>query len=459
VSAGHLNVRLRLSLWYSVALALILIGFSFAVYALARRSVFAQAGMTLERDLAAATQILREEPGDPDDLAELASPDYLHVMQGDRTVYRSPGWDTGGLDAAFGGDTGPTPRIHPTAAGGLLLAGSTEMHLEGTLYRVRGATDLRPARDGLRVLAGVLVLGSPCCLAVSILAGLFLARRALRPVEEMASTAERITADSLSERMPVRNPSDEFGRLAIVVNATLARLEDSFGQLRRFTQDAAHELRTPLAIVRSTGETGLARELDADGYRDVISSMLEELDRLNRLVDDLLTLARADSGSMLARRERTDVASLTRDVVEAFRPLAEEKDQTLSVETNGAIHAEADPAILRLAITNLVDNAIRNTPSGGRVTAKAGRTANGDAVVEIADNGPGIAEEHRSRVFERFYRVDSGRTRDAGGTGLGLAIVERAVHAHGGSVETCPPPGGGALFRITLPGLEEGDGR
>lgn len=452
-----LSVRVRLTLWYSAAVAMIILGFSCAVYSVARKNVFAQAGRTLERDLATVAQTLETEAEDIEDLAELRSPDHFQVTQGDRLIYQTRRWDLDALGNAFYGESVVSPRPWSTPSGRRLLVGAAEARADGRAYRVRGALDLQAAQDGLRILAGVLVVGVACSLGVAVLAGLFLARRALRPVDEMASTAERISAESLSERMPVRHPEDEFGRLATVFNRTLVRLEDSFGQLRRFTQDAAHELRTPLAIVRSTGEAGLARDIDAAGYRDVISSMLEELDRLTRLVDDLLTLARADSGQMVARKERVDLSSLARDVAESMRPLAEEKGQTLSIRTNGTVCVDADPAILRLALTNIVDNAVSYTQPGGHVSVEARRTADGKALIEIADDGPGIPAEHRTGIFQRFYRVDKGRARDAGGTGLGLAIAQRAVQAHGGRIEACPAPGGGSVFRITLAEAEGGE--
>jgi heavy metal sensor kinase len=267
----------------------------------------------------------------------------------------------------------------------------------------------------------------------------------------MAETARKITAESLTARLAVENPRDEFGRLATVFNDTLARLQDAFEQLRRFTADASHELRTPLTAVRSVGEVALQRHLGAEGYREVIGSMLEEVDRLTRLVENLLTLTRAESGRIPLTVEVVDLGALATGVAESLRVLAEDKEQTLAVETAGPLSVRGDPAILHQALLNLLYNAIRYTPSQGTIRVSARATPSGEAAIAVADTGPGIPVEHRERIFERFYRVDGGRSREAGGTGLGLAIARWAVEANGGRIEVEGGEGKGSVFRIVLP--------
>jgi signal transduction histidine kinase len=249
----------------------------------------------------------------------------------------------------------------------------------------------------------------------------------------------------------VSNSADEFGRLASVFNETLARLDTAFEQLRRFTADASHELRTPLTAIRSVGEVALQRSLSTESYREVIGSMLEEVDRLTRLVENLLLLTRAEAGRIPLTRAAFDLCDLVAGVSDGLRVLAEEKNQELSVETAGPVAMECDETVLRQGITNLLHNAIKFTPPKGIIRVAARSTAGGDAVIEVEDSGPGIPAADQQRVFERFYRVDQARSRDTGGTGLGLAIARWAVEANGGRIELESVAGQGTLFRVVLP--------
>jgi heavy metal sensor kinase len=315
---------------------------------------------------------------------------------------------------------------------------------------VRAARSAEPLRRSLTRLLLILGLGVPMALAGSLALGYFLARRALAPIERMTERARAITADRLSDRLPVDNPDDELGGLASTFNDTFARLELSFEQLRRFTADASHELRTPLTAMRSVGEVGLSHPGDVAGYREVIGSMLEEVDRLTRLVETLLAFSRADAGQVRLHAEALDLADLSREVVVYLGVLAEEKGQRLAVEARGPVPARADRSVLRQALVNLVDNAIKHSPVGQpiRVVAWAdGRSS----VVDVIDRGPGIPSEHRPHVFERFYRVDEARSRESGGVGLGLALAEWAVRSAGGRIEVETEEGAGSTFRIVLP--------
>ena len=221
-------------------------------------------------------------------------------------------------------------------------------------------------RDQLRRLVAILGFGLPLGVAVAGVGGYLLARRALAPVEGMAERARSITAERLSERLPENNPDDERGHLATVVHETLGRLESSVEQMRRFTADVSHELRTPLTAIRTVGEVGLRERRDGAGYRGVISSMLEEVDRLRGLIDRLLILSRAESGQIRLNREPVDLAELADEVVAQLGVLAEEKGQTLTVNKSPA-WGLADRSVLRQSIVNLVDNAIKYTPAGGRI--------------------------------------------------------------------------------------------
>ena len=296
----------------------------------------------------------------------------------------------------------------------------------------------------------IFMLALPAGLILAALGGSVMAGRLLRPVDLMAARAEKISAENLSSRLPVEDPRDEFGRMANVINRMLSRLEEGFERLRRFTADASHELRTPLTVIQSVGEVALQENLDAAAYRDRIGSMLEDVARLSRLVDSLLTLTRADAGALALRRKEIDAARLVAQAVEDMRPLAEEKRQDLSLSAAGPVPVQADEATLRLALVNLLDNAVKYTPASGTIAVTL-RVRDNETFIEVTDNGPGIPTEHADRVFDRFYRVDQSRTGQAGGAGLGLAIAKWAVEANGGRIELENREAGGSTFRLVLP--------
>jgi len=295
----------------------------------------------------------------------------------------------------------------------------------------------------------VLVLGLPLIVVLAGLGGYVLARRALSPIDHLAGEARRITAERLHQRLSVPNEHDEIGRLAAVINDTFARLESSFDQLRRFTADASHELRTPLSVIRGIGEHALRETRTPPEYKDAMGSMLEEVDRLTRLVDTLLKLSRGDAGTIRLARDVLDLGDLTREVVSSLGILAEERQQRLQVVAAEDVRVSADRLVLRDAITNVVDNAIKYGPARSTIDVRVDADAE-QATVTVRDAGPGIPAEHRERIFDRFYRVDEGRSREMGGTGLGLAIAKWAVEANGGqiSLDTATT---GSVFRITLP--------
>jgi heavy metal sensor kinase len=304
-------------------------------------------------------------------------------------------------------------------------------------------------RQELRNLALILMLGLPLGIAAAGFGGYSLARLALAPVNRMAARARLITAERLSERLPIDHPDDELGQLAAVFNETLGRLEASFEQMRRFTADVSHELRTPLTAIRSVGEVGLREPRDAREYRAIIGSMLEEADRLSGLVDRLLTLSRAESGQAKLSVEVVDLRELAEDVVNYLGVLAEEKGQALTVEAVGAPRGSGDRVVLRQSLINLVDNAIKYTPIGGRILIRVADTAAGPSVA-VSDSGPGIAPEVRTRIFDRYERGGRSRTDDIGGSGLGLAIAKWAVEVNGGHLSLENTDETGSTFRITL---------
>jgi Mg2+-importing ATPase len=280
-------------------------------------------------------------------------------------------------------------------------------------------------------------------------AGYFVAGRALAPLKVLAERARRLSARSLSERLPVVNARDELGQLAGVFNEMLGRLEDSFAELKRFTADASHELRTPLTAIRAVGEVGL-RQGDTPGLRDAVGSMLEEAARLNQLIDRLLLLAQADDDRAPVHLAAAPVRNVVTQVTDLLSVVAEEKGQSFDMGEVQDVFAVMDSELLRLALMNLLQNAIRYSPRDVPIRLRA--AANGaQAVIEVADEGPGISRPHQAKIFERFYRVDKARSRPQGGSGLGLAIVKWAAERMNGSVEIESEAGRGSIFRLRLP--------
>jgi signal transduction histidine kinase len=315
------------------------------------------------------------------------------------------------------------------------------------------ATSLAPVESTLqswRITLSLIVLGTTA--AAAAIAWL-MATSALRPVDQMAGVARAIgqTAD-FDGRLPETVPVDELGRLARTFNEMLDQLSEANATQRRFLADASHELRTPLtAIATNLDVLRGDRVTDPVERAEMLRAAARETDRMSRLVSDLLALARADAGVPLARR-RLALDTLVLDVYQQQRSLSGQV--TLTLGEWEQVEVDADPDRLKQIVMNLVVNAIRYTPAGGTVTLDL-QCRGADAVLRVRDTGVGIAPEHQTRVFERFYRVDQPRTRQSGGTGLGLAIAQEMAEAHGGRIELVSTPGGGSTFSLILPAMPD----
>ena len=321
------------------------------------------------------------------------------------------------------------------------------VHELGVIVRLfRDETDTRRT---LRQIVEVFLLAAPLAVLLASLGGYFVARRSLLPVAAMAEQAKQITSESLAERLPNPNPHDELGQLAAVFNQTLQRLENSFAELKRFTADASHELRTPLTALRTVGEVALRQGDNPAALRETIGSMLEEAQRLNDLIESLLTLARMESGKVSIKLEPVKLAELASEVRENLNVLAAEKQQTVELSGDDGLTGTADRLLLRQALMNIVHNAVRYAPPQTRISIRIAHR-DGDVCIEVADQGPGIAPEYQQMIFERFYRVDKSRSRAEGGHGLGLAIAKWSVERQGGRIELESEFGKGSVFRIVL---------
>ena len=317
---------------------------------------------------------------------------------------------------------------------------------------VQVGSPLEEIEEALRQLLLILLVAVPSVLILAVVGGLFLANKALRPVDEITNTARKIgSSGDLSQRIRLkRKVDDEIGRLAATFNEMIAKVENSFQQIKRFTADASHELKTPLTILRGEIEVGLKRLRTPEEYQKILASNLEEVKHMSRMVEDLLTLARADMGALELRKEVVDLGGLVREVWEEVRLWAEDKGVELLFQEDGEARVMGDRGRLRQLALNLIDNAIKYTPSGGRVELRVVR--DGDEVTfSVADTGEGIPPEDLQRIFERFYRVDKARSRQRGGTGLGLSICKWIAEAHGGRISAESELGRGSKFHVSLP--------
>ena len=324
--------------------------------------------------------------------------------------------------------------------------------VDGKVYgAVVVGQSLQPNQAALSELLLVLSLAVPLTLVFASAGGLFLASRALQPIDRITRTAQRISASNLGQRLNLPLPDDEVGRLARTFDSMLARLDDAFRRQRQFTADASHEMRTPLAIIKGNIGVTLNRPRKAGEYETVLKDVEEEVDRLTRLVEDLLLLARADGDLPLLHTEELDLADVLGVVLEQVTPLARARGQNLGLNIPSTIPIQGDPDKLLRLFLNLLDNATKYTPEAGKIEVRSRAGIANWVVIDVADSGPGIAPEQAELIFERFYRVDEARGRKSGGVGLGLALARWIAEAHGGRIEVSSKPGHGSIFSVWLP--------
>jgi len=303
--------------------------------------------------------------------------------------------------------------------------------------------------DALGALRWIILLALPIVMALLVVGGYYVTRRWLKPLDRMAAESNRISADDLSRRIPVDNPDDELGQLALVFNITLDRLESSFTALDRFVADASHELRTPLTTLRSVGEVGLRRVRTVEEYREIIGSMLEEAQRLQLLVGRLLELATAEGGASDVHWTDLQLDDYVSACVNELSILAESRNQRFLLDTKPC-HIKTDSVIFRQALQNLLDNATKYSPDGStiRITVRGTESM---VEVTVTDKGPGISSEDQAHLTKRFFRPDRGRGRSSGGFGLGLSITKAYARVLGGELRYRAAQPHGSSFTLALP--------
>ncbi len=451
------SLRLRLTLWYVVLLAVILVIFSSILYVRLNTALRDNLDDTLRNRATLIAGTITSNTGIPQLSTTLLSPDRNQGEQFLR-LYDEAGKLVINDTAALG----PIPMLPNDVAGAQRGTATIRSITTGDgHFRVltmplqpplRGILQVGLSEDNthetIQALAAILFTLVPLILLVASGGGLFLAGRSLAPIDRMTRAAQAIEASDLHQRLPEPGGHDEIGRLARTLNALIARLEAAFARQRQFTADASHELRTPLTIMRGELDVTLRRERGAGEYRETLVTVHDEVTRLQGLVADLLLLARNDEPSP-PPTTIVDLGAVASLVATHLQPLAQARMQTLTVAANAvAVYGIADD-LERLA-RNLVENAIRYTPALGTITLEV-RQEGERALVTVADTGPGIDAAALPQLFDRFTRADSGRNRAAGGAGLGLAIAQAIARRHGGAITVASVVGEGSVFTVTLP--------
>lgn len=453
----RLSIRWRLTLWITLALAVVLTCFAGLVYGLLHHALYEQT----DRFLQAGFGLLRADSRAltaTEERLRYWIEEYKHHQNLWCVIYR--------LDGALHDRTAGLPQdsLPPPPRGtadrwlydaqlpgiGRQRVLAERIGFGGQEYVVMLLAPLETVDQELAEVLSILFSAGPAALLLSAGLAYGLARKALAPVDKIRRSTDAITADRLHQRLAVVNPHDELGLLTQTINAMIARLECSFAEIRRFTADASHELRTPLTVLRTEVEVALRKQLSVPEHQQLLGNVLEELGRMSRLTDQLLTLSRRDAGVEQFLPVPLDLNGVVAGVVDAMQPLAESKGLRLRLEGNGPVQVVGDEGRLRQVFINLLDNALKYTPEGGTVTVRVGEQ-DSSATVAVEDTGSGIPPEHLPHVFDRFYRVDKARTRVEGGTGLGLSIAQSIVAAHGGRIDLTSTPGSGTTCIVQLP--------
>ncbi|GHO49451.1 sensor histidine kinase [Ktedonospora formicarum] len=391
----------------------------------------------------------------PDLAVDLDGPVRIFGSNG-REIYSTPTFQVLNLPATIEQSTREgKPWIGTVSAhdGREVRLYSLPLKQNGKVYSViQVGTSLSTLEETLNNVVYELMLVGPAVLLLGAFGSYLLACKAFKPIERLTSAARTITIGDLSQRVPVPRARDEVRRLALTFNEMIASLEAIFARQRRFTSDAAHELRTPVAAIRSMAEVALSErgELAGQDMMRTLRNITSESERLGALISDLLALARADEGQGHFEREPVRLDMLAQGVAATMEPLAQERDVQLQVDASEVVTTNGDEARLIQVVLNLVENALIYNQRGGSVMIEV-RSEDERAILRVRDTGIGIAPEHLAHIFERFYRTDKARSRAAGGNGLGLSIVDWIVKMHQGKLDVQSEPEQGSTFSVSFP--------
>jgi len=461
---NRLPIRWKFTLWFGVTLALLLFCFSMLQFVVTRHQLLDSVDDELEEEIGEIAKEIRMAPK-PTEVLEQTRRRFLEhgeyhfqlTAPAGNVLFQSPALDG---HPPLASDTATMPDSPQFDTRDLPVLGrcrvvASAVDGPGGRYHVHAVTSLAPFEQQISLLITVLLASGPIAIAAAIVAGYTLSRRVLSPVARIVNVANRITATDLRQRVDVVNPNDELGRLAQTFNALIDRLQRAIEEMRRFTSDAAHELRTPLAALRSEIDIARREPRTAEEYRQALDTAADEASRLTRLADQLLFLSRQEAGTMPIEREEVRLDALLKDVAEQFAGRASEAGITIAIDPLEPWTVRGDDIQLSQVFYNVLDNAIKYTPRGGRITIR-GRARGERVEIEIEDTGSGIMPEHLPHIFNRFYRVEQSQNGEPGGSGLGLAIAQSATTAHGGTISMRSAPESGTVVTIELPshGLE-----
>jgi two-component system heavy metal sensor histidine kinase CusS len=449
------SIGIRLTVWYSLVLLAGMLLFGTGMWWMVSHSLRSSVDRGLEAQAQAVITVLQTEsdPAHPQQLREELSEYVEWTPEGklievrdaqDKTLVSSRivALARAGDQKGFGVETTSVGRFRTFV---------TTTTVEGAAYKILVATPLDGTETTLRDSGKLVLWSAPIVLLIASIGGYWISRRALAPVDDITQAARSIGIENLSQRLAVPATGDELARLSETWNGMLTRLESAVQRLSQFTADASHELRTPIALIRTTAELTLRRERSNDTYREALHQIVAESERMSQLVEDLLLLARADVGLPALPLERVELTPLVRDVCRQGEVLARLRQLEISAEAPvEPVFVQANDPELRRLLLLLVDNAVKYTPAGGRITVSVGCDPNG-ATVAVRDTGIGIPETALPHVFERFYRAEQSRNRDDGGTGLGLSIAKWIADRHHASLEAESESGKGATFRVRFP--------
>jgi heavy metal sensor kinase len=457
------SIRFRLTAWYSTVLALALAIFGVFTWFAVRGILFHAVDETLADRVAGVRQFMELQTGALS-VAEIRDEFKEHSVLGPGGdlfqvcdaagvwLYRSAPLENAGVPIRLPAAVPPQGLLENLQIAGTRLRFlSRSVTVLGKPFTIQVAAPTHELVEGLTGFKWALLLLAPAVLLAAAGGGWWMSRRALQPVDQITATARSIGEQNLGKRLPVPNTDDELRRLSETLNQMLDRIETAFRRVTRFTADASHELRTPVALIRTTSEIALRKRRSEPEYREALDEVHAESVRTTGLIDTLLTLARADAGKETLDRTAIDLGSLVVEVAGQAEKLARQKGIALACRAPvGIVTVSGDRGALRRLFFILLDNAVKYTPAGGSIHASV-KQEPGRVVVEVRDSGIGIGEQDLPHIFERFYRSDKSRSRDSGGAGLGLSLAKWIVDAHDGAIRVESEPDRGSSFNVSLP--------
>jgi len=458
-----LSIGLRLTLWYLGIFALAQLIFGVGMWFILRENLHDIADTTLASEVEDVRRFLEGQRSDQpladlrktvtDEYSSETGGDYLQIVDADGNwIYRSPALVEYGFPAVSPNLLRKT--VHEDARVGRrpFRFVSQRIDAHGRAYTVQAGTPTHEEVETLERFQSYLLMFAPLLLLAAGVGGYWLSRRALSPVDALTRTARTITGHTLSSRLEQLHTGDELHRLSDTLNEMLARIEVAFNRVTEFTADASHELRTPISLIRTEAELALRRSRGEEEYREALRHILLEAERTTSLIEELLALARADSGRQSLNIQPIDLRGALKEVATGWRQVANVRGLQFSERILDAeLRVLGDAAALRRVVDILLDNAFKYTPTPGGTVSLSAEEKDGAAVISVRDNGMGIAEGEQDRIFERFYRVDKARSREMGGAGLGLSIAQWIVQQHHGKIIVESTLGAGSIFRVHLP--------